>query len=80
MPEEPTAVPNGHRGPHFTSLEAVVMTLLEAVVLVVIVVVLFLQTWRASIIPLLSVIECRRSSPDVSWSASSSSPVSDARS
>ena len=37
------------------SLEAVVMTLLEAVVLVVIVVVLFLQTWRASIIPLVAV-------------------------
>jgi len=34
------------------SIEAVVHTLLEAVVLVVIVVVLFLQTWRASIIPL----------------------------
>ncbi|MEK1868771.1 MAG: efflux RND transporter permease subunit, partial [Ensifer adhaerens] len=37
------------------SLEAVVMTLLEAIVLVVIVVVLFLQTWRASIIPLVAV-------------------------
>ncbi|MHA4733654.1 efflux RND transporter permease subunit [Ensifer adhaerens] len=37
------------------SLEAVVMTLLEASVLVVIVVVLFLQTWRASIIPLVAV-------------------------
>lgn len=33
------------------SIEAVVHTLLEAVVLVVLVVVLFLQTWRASIIP-----------------------------
>ncbi|RVH43140.1 efflux RND transporter permease subunit [Sinorhizobium meliloti] len=38
-----------------SSLEAVVMTLLEATALVVIVVVLFLQTWRASIIPLVAV-------------------------
>src|SRR5258705_2365131 len=37
------------------SIEAVVHTLLEAVALVVLVVVLFLQTWRASIIPLLAV-------------------------
>ncbi|MEO5757868.1 MAG: efflux RND transporter permease subunit [Mesorhizobium sp.] len=37
------------------SLEAVVMTLLEAIALVVLVVVLFLQTWRASIIPLVAV-------------------------
>jgi gold/copper resistance efflux pump len=37
------------------SLEAVVITLLEAIVLVVVVVVLFLQTWRASIIPLVAV-------------------------
>jgi len=37
------------------SIEAVVHTLLEAVALVVIVVILFLQTWRASIIPLLAV-------------------------
>jgi len=37
------------------SLEAVVVTLLEAIVLVVLVVVLFLQTWRASIIPLVAV-------------------------
>ncbi|MGE3709503.1 MAG: efflux RND transporter permease subunit, partial [Hyphomicrobiaceae bacterium] len=37
------------------SIEAVVHTLLEAIVLVVIVVILFLQTWRASIIPLLAV-------------------------
>ena len=37
------------------SINAVVHTLLEAVVLVVIVVVLFLQTWRASIIPLVAV-------------------------
>lgn len=37
------------------SIEAVVHTLLEAIVLVVIVVVLFLQTWRASIIPLAAV-------------------------
>ncbi len=37
------------------SIRAVVHTLLEAIVLVVIVVVLFLQTWRASIIPLVAV-------------------------
>ncbi|WP_243078005.1 multidrug efflux RND transporter permease subunit OqxB [Pantoea sp. MQR6] len=37
------------------SIKAVVKTLLEAVVLVVLVVILFLQTWRASIIPLLAV-------------------------
>ena len=37
------------------SIEAVVHTLLIAVALVVLVVILFLQTWRASIIPLLSV-------------------------
>src|SRR5436190_4069077 len=37
------------------SIEAVVETLLEAIALVVVVVILFLQTWRASIIPLLSV-------------------------
>ena len=37
------------------SIKAVIMTLLEALALVVIVVVLFLQTWRASIIPLLAV-------------------------
>ena len=37
------------------SIEAVIHTLLEAVALVVIVVVLFLQTWRASIIPLIAV-------------------------
>ena len=37
------------------SIEAVVMTLLEAMALVVIVVLLFLQTWRASIIPLVAV-------------------------
>jgi len=37
------------------SIEAVVHTLLEAVALVVLVVILFLQTWRASIIPLISV-------------------------
>ena len=37
------------------SIDAVVHTLLEAIVLVVLVVVLFLQTWRASIIPLLAV-------------------------
>ena len=37
------------------SIEAVISTLLEAVLLVVLVVVLFLQTWRASIIPLVAV-------------------------
>jgi multidrug efflux pump len=37
------------------SIDAVVHTLLEAVLLVVLVVVLFLQTWRASIIPLVAV-------------------------
>ena len=37
------------------SIEAVMSTLLEAVLLVVLVVVLFLQTWRASIIPLAAV-------------------------
>ncbi|PCM45883.1 efflux RND transporter permease subunit [Marinobacter sp. ANT_B65] len=37
------------------SIDAVIMTLLEAVALVVLVVILFLQTWRASIIPLVAV-------------------------
>ena len=37
------------------SIEAVVHTLLEAIALVVLVVILFLQTWRASIIPLVAV-------------------------
>ena len=37
------------------SIKAVILTLLEALALVVIVVVVFLQTWRASIIPLLAV-------------------------
>ncbi|TAH34222.1 MAG: efflux RND transporter permease subunit [Alphaproteobacteria bacterium] len=37
------------------SIKAVIHTLLEAVFLVVLVVILFLQTWRASIIPLLAV-------------------------
>lgn len=37
------------------SIEAVIKTLLEAVLLVVLVVLVFLQTWRASIIPLLAV-------------------------
>ena len=37
------------------SIDAVVHTLLEAIVLVVIVVLVFLQTWRASIIPLAAV-------------------------
>ena len=38
-----------------SSIEAVIHTLLEAVALVVLVVILFLQTWRASIIPLVAV-------------------------
>ena len=37
------------------SINAVVHTLFEAVLLVVVVVILFLQTWRASVIPLLAV-------------------------
>ncbi|NNU42043.1 efflux RND transporter permease subunit [Ramlibacter montanisoli] len=37
------------------SIKSVVQTLLEAIALVVLVVILFLQTWRASIIPLLAV-------------------------
>jgi len=38
-----------------SSIEAVVHTLIEAILLVVLVVIVFLQTWRASIIPLLAV-------------------------
>jgi multidrug efflux pump len=38
-----------------TSIEKVIHTLIEAVLLVVLVVVLFLQSWRASVIPLLAV-------------------------
>jgi hydrophobe/amphiphile efflux-1 (HAE1) family protein len=37
------------------SIDAVITTLLEAVALVVLVVILFLQTWRASVIPLVAV-------------------------
>ena len=37
------------------SIDAVVQTLFEAILLVVLVVIVFLQTWRASIIPLLAV-------------------------
>jgi multidrug efflux pump len=37
------------------SIKAVIMTLLEATALVVLVVIVFLQTWRASLIPLLAV-------------------------
>lgn len=37
------------------SIKAVIKTLIEAVLLVVLVVIIFLQTWRASIIPLLAV-------------------------
>ncbi len=38
-----------------SSIDAVIVTLLEAIALVVLVVIVFLQTWRASIIPLLAV-------------------------
>src|SRR3981189_2974120 len=38
-----------------SSIEAVVHTLFEAILLVVIVVIVFLQTWRASVIPLVAV-------------------------
>ncbi len=38
-----------------SSINSVIHTLLEAILLVVIVVIVFLQTWRASIIPLLAV-------------------------
>ena len=38
-----------------TSVDAVVHTLFEAVVLVVLVVILFLQTWRAAIIPIVAI-------------------------
>ncbi len=38
-----------------SSIDAVISTLFEAVVLVVLVVIMFLQTWRASVIPLLAV-------------------------
>src|SRR5471030_1608144 len=37
------------------SIEAVIHTLVEAIILVALVVIVFLQTWRASIIPLLAV-------------------------
>ncbi|MGL4398114.1 MAG: efflux RND transporter permease subunit, partial [Hyphomicrobium sp.] len=37
------------------SIDAVITTLLEAIALVVIVVILFLQTWRAAIIPILAI-------------------------
>ena len=37
------------------SVDAVIMTLLEAVLLVVLVVILFLQTWRAAIIPIVAI-------------------------
>ena len=37
------------------SVEAVVRTLIEAVLLVVVVVILFLQTWRAAIIPIVAI-------------------------
>ncbi|MCU0868485.1 MAG: efflux RND transporter permease subunit [Burkholderiales bacterium] len=38
-----------------SSIEAVIQTLLEAVALVVLVVIVFLQTWRASVIPLIAI-------------------------
>jgi multidrug efflux pump len=38
-----------------SSIEAVIHTLIEAIALVVVVVIIFLQTWRASLIPLLAV-------------------------
>ena len=38
-----------------SSIEAVIHTLIEAVLLVVLVVVVFLQTWRASVVPLVAV-------------------------
>ena len=37
------------------SVDAVIQTMLEAVVLVVVVIILFLQTWRASIIPIVAI-------------------------
>ena len=37
------------------SVDAVIHTMLEAVVLVVVVIILFLQTWRASIIPIVAI-------------------------
>lgn len=37
------------------SIDAVIITLLEAVVLVVLVILVFLQTWRAAIIPILAI-------------------------
>lgn len=37
------------------SIEAVITTMLEAVVLVVLVIVIFLQTWRASLIPIIAI-------------------------
>ena len=37
------------------SIDSVIVTLLEAIALVVLVVILFLQTWRASVIPLVAV-------------------------
>jgi HAE1 family hydrophobic/amphiphilic exporter-1 len=38
-----------------SSIEAVQMTLIEAILLVVVVVLVFLQTWRASLIPILAI-------------------------
>src|SRR5689334_8760019 len=42
-------------GMDYQTIDAVIHTLLEAVALVVLVVILFLQTWRASVIPLVAV-------------------------
>ncbi|MGW8173730.1 MAG: efflux RND transporter permease subunit [Stutzerimonas stutzeri] len=58
------------------SIDAVVHTLLEAIVLVVLVVILFLQTWRASIIPLArrAGVADRHLRGDAACSASRSTP------
>ena len=37
------------------SVDAVIQTILEAVVLVVVVIILFLQTWRASVVPIVAI-------------------------
>ncbi len=37
------------------SVEAVIHTMFEAVILVVVVIILFLQTWRASIVPIVAI-------------------------
>ena len=40
---------------HLRSVEAVMITMFEAVILVVVVIIVFLQTWRASIIPIVAI-------------------------